>query len=48
MTVNLANTRRGIPRGGLRAPGRIASNSADFLDRRPAIPRGCDTDSPSL
>lgn len=47
MTLNLANTRHGIPRGGLKAPATLVSNSPTVFDTRPAIPRGHADGSPS-
>jgi hypothetical protein len=49
MTRNLANNRRGIPRGGLKAPaGTSVSNSPTVSNQRPAVRRGRCDDSPSV
>ena len=47
MKVNLANSRRGIPRGGLKVPGDYVSNSPAAFNARPVVTRGGPNDSPS-
>ena len=49
MTRNLANTRHGIPRGGLKAPAALVSNSPTVSNTRPAAtPRRRFNASPSV
>ena len=47
MASDLANTRHGIPRGGLKRPTTLASNSPMSSEVRPAARRGCPDNSPS-
>ena len=47
MARNLAHTRHGIPRGGLKAPAALVSNSPNAFDARPATRRGRASASPS-
>lgn len=48
MTHDLANTRRGIPRGGLRGPATPVSNFSATAKARPAVMRGRAGASPSV
>ncbi len=48
MTRNLANTRHGIPRGGLKGPATLASNSPATARPQPAVTRGRADASPSV
>lgn len=47
MTHNLASSRRGIPRGGVKGPIPFVSNSPNASKARPAARRGRSNASPS-
>lgn len=48
MTTNLANTRPGIPRRGLKRTTALVSNSPAAFDTLPAPGRGVANNSPSV